>query len=120
MCDWNSGSPPLATRSLEMASSGRTNPSSLSFGQWSVCSAMLTGYFLATSAAYAANATEPVTMSLIGGPGQVLGAAGGDLDDAVAAGVGEAAQRRVERLGRGDVDRRVREPPALAREIISA
>ncbi len=37
-------------------------------GQWSVCSAMLTGYFFATSAAYAAKATEPVTMSLIVGP----------------------------------------------------
>jgi hypothetical protein len=33
------------------ASSGRTNLSSLSFGQWSVCSAMFTGYFLATSRA---------------------------------------------------------------------
>ena len=43
MCDWNSGASPLATRSLEMASSGRTKPSSLSFGQWSVCRAMLTG-----------------------------------------------------------------------------
>ena len=49
MCDWNSGSPPWATRSLEMASSGRTKPSSLSFGQWSVCRAMFTGYFFATS-----------------------------------------------------------------------
>ena len=51
-----------------MASSGRTNPSSLSLGQWSVCSATLIGYFFATSAAYAANATEPVTMSLMVGP----------------------------------------------------
>ena len=34
-----------STRSCEIASSGRTKPSSLSFGQWSVCSAMLTGYF---------------------------------------------------------------------------
>ena len=52
----------------ESASSGRTKPSSLSWGQWSVCSAMLTGYFLATSRAYAAKATEPVTMSLTVGP----------------------------------------------------
>ena len=51
-----------------MASSGRTNLSSLSFGQWSVCRATFTGYFLATSSAYAANATEPVTMSLMVGP----------------------------------------------------
>ncbi len=43
MCDWNSGAWPLATRSLEIASSGRTYLSSLSFGQWSVCSATLTG-----------------------------------------------------------------------------
>ena len=43
MCDWNSGSSPRATRSTEMSSSGRTKPSSLSLGQWSVCSAMRTG-----------------------------------------------------------------------------
>ena len=40
----------------------------MSFGQWSVCSATVTGYFLATSCAYAANATDPVTMSLTVGP----------------------------------------------------
>ena len=68
MCDWNSGFSPRRTRSREMSSSGRTKPSSLSLGQWSVCSAMLTGYFLATSWAYAANATDPVTMSLTDGP----------------------------------------------------
>ena len=34
---------PRYTRSAEMASSGRTSPSSLSFGQWSVWRAMLTG-----------------------------------------------------------------------------
>ena len=43
MCDWNSGASPRATRSAEMSTSGRTKPSSLSLGQWSVCSAMLTG-----------------------------------------------------------------------------
>ncbi len=43
MCDWNSGASPRPTRSLEMASSGRTYLSSLSLGQWSVCSAMFTG-----------------------------------------------------------------------------
>ena len=42
MCDWNHGVPPALTRSVEAASSGRTKPSSLSLGQWSVCSAMLT------------------------------------------------------------------------------
>ena len=68
MWDWNSGASPRATRSLEMASSGRTNPSSLSLGQWSVCRAMLTGYFFATSVANAANATLPVTMSFTVGP----------------------------------------------------
>ena len=45
MCDWNSGSLPLFTRSAEIATSGRMYLSSLSFGQWSVCRAMLTGYF---------------------------------------------------------------------------
>ncbi len=64
MCDWNSGSRPLLTRSAEIASSGRTNPSSLSLGQWSVCSAMLTSYALATWWAYSARACEPSTMSL--------------------------------------------------------
>jgi len=68
MCDWKSGSWPARTRSWEMAINGRTNLSSLSFGQWSVCSAMLIGYFLATSCAYAANAAAPVTMSLTEGP----------------------------------------------------
>ena len=43
MCDWNSGGWPFFTRSIEMSSSGRTKPSSLPFGQWSVCSATLTG-----------------------------------------------------------------------------
>ena len=33
MCDWNSGSSPLATRSLEIWTSGRMKPSSLSLGQ---------------------------------------------------------------------------------------
>ena len=43
MCDWNSGSSPRATRSTDRSSSGRTKPSSLSLGQWSVCNAMRTG-----------------------------------------------------------------------------
>ena len=42
MCDWNSGSRPLATRSCDTLSSGSMKPGSLSLGQWSVCSAMLT------------------------------------------------------------------------------
>jgi hypothetical protein len=37
---------------------------------------------------------------LDGGTGQVLGAAGGDLDDPVASGFGEAAESRVQRLAR--------------------
>ncbi len=65
MCDWNSGLRPARTRSSESASSGRTYPSSLSFGQWSVCRAMLTGYFSAMMCAYSASATAPVTMSLL-------------------------------------------------------
>ena len=43
MCDWNSGSSPRATRSAEMASSGRTYLSRLFLGQWSVCRATLIG-----------------------------------------------------------------------------
>jgi CheY-like chemotaxis protein len=41
-----------------------------------------------------------------GGAGHVSGAAGGQLDDAVGLGLGEAAQRGVQRLRGGDVDRR--------------
>ena len=37
--------------------------SSLSFGQWSVCSATVIGYFSATTCANSASATAPVTMS---------------------------------------------------------
>jgi len=36
---------------------------------------------------------------------QVGRAAGGDLDDAIRSGLGKPAQRRVEGLRRGDVDR---------------
>ena len=61
---WKIGSPPALTCSVLAASNGRTKPSSLSLGQWSVCRAMLTAYFLATSCAYAASARDPVTMSL--------------------------------------------------------
>ena len=68
MCDWKYGRPPPLTRSADAAISGRTNPSSLSFGQWSVCSATLTGTFLATSSANVANAIEPLTMFLTFGP----------------------------------------------------
>jgi hypothetical protein len=64
MCDWNSGFSPRSTRSWEMSISGRTKPSSLSIGQWSVCSATLIGYLSATTCANSASATEPVTMSL--------------------------------------------------------
>ena len=35
----------------------------MSFGQWSVCSATLTGYFAATTRANSASAAAPVTMS---------------------------------------------------------
>ena len=35
----------------------------MSLGQWSVCSAMFTGYFSATTCANSASATAPVTMS---------------------------------------------------------
>ncbi len=68
MCDWKIGSPVSATRSLEASSSGRTKPSSLSFGQWSVCSATLIGYGLAASAANAAKASDPLTMFLMVAP----------------------------------------------------
>jgi hypothetical protein len=44
---------------------------------------------------------------------EVLGAAGGDLHNAVALGLRESAQRRVQRLRRRDVDRRVGERAVL-------
>ena len=50
---------------------------------------------------------------------QELGTTGGDLDDAVALRLGEAAQRGVQRLGRGHVDGRVGELAAFARSSIS-
>ena len=52
-------------------------------------------------------------MSLTVVPERNSAAAGGDLDDAVAAGLGEAAERGVERLRRRHVDRRVGEAPCL-------
>ena len=53
--------------------------------------------------------------------GEVLRAAGRDLDDAVGAGLGEALQRRVEGLRRGHVDRGVGEATgSLAASSISA
>ncbi len=63
MWDWNSGSWPRETRSREISMSGRMKPSSLFFGQWSVCRATVTGYLSATTRAYSASATDPVTMS---------------------------------------------------------
>ena len=42
--------------------------SSLSFGQWSVCSATVTSYFAATTWANSARATAPVTISLMPRP----------------------------------------------------
>lgn len=65
MWDWNSRPRPASTRLREISSSGRTYPSSLSFGQWSVCRATVTGYFSATMCANSARATAPVTMSLL-------------------------------------------------------
>ena len=64
MCDWNSGFSPRSTRSWLIAISGRTKASSLSFGQWSVCSATLIEYFSATTCANSASADAPTTMSL--------------------------------------------------------
>ncbi len=64
MCDWNSGSSPRSTRPREIATSGRMYPSSLSFGQWSVCRAMWMGYLAATTCANSASAVAPTTMSL--------------------------------------------------------
>ena len=74
---------------------------------------MLTGYFSATTWANSASATAPMTMSLTAVPERELGAAGGDLDDAVAAGLGEAVQRGVDRLRRRAVDRRIGERARL-------
>ena len=120
MCDWNSGSSPRATRSLEMASSGRTNLSSLSFGQWSVCRAMLTGYFLATSCAYAAKATEPVTMSFTVGPDRYSAP---PVETCTIPSLPASAKPRSAALSVCDEVTLIAgyaNPPALAREIISA
>ena len=68
MWDWNSGFCPAFTRSWLIAISGRTKASSLSFGQWSVCSATLIEYFSATTCANSARALAPVTMSFTDWP----------------------------------------------------
>ncbi len=68
MCDWKSGFSPRSTRSWLIAISGRTKPSSLSLGQWSVCRATLIEYFSATTCANSARADAPVTMSLTESP----------------------------------------------------
>jgi hypothetical protein len=52
--------------------------------------------------------------------GQVLGAAGRDLHDPVAARVGETLQRGVQRLRRGDVDRGNAKPCCFAVSSICA
>ncbi len=43
MCDWKMGLRPALTSSSEAAMSGSTKPARASFGQWSVCSATVTG-----------------------------------------------------------------------------
>ena len=68
MWEPNSGSSPRATRSWDSFTSGRMKPPSLSSGQWSVCSAICTGYLSATDRANVASATDPVTMSLTAAP----------------------------------------------------
>src|SRR5699024_2733999 len=56
---------------------------------------------------------RPIYAVLDGGAGGVLGTTDGHLDDAVALGLGEPAQRGREGLGRGDVDGRVGERTLL-------
>lgn len=43
MCDWKIGLRPALTSASLAAMSGMTKPSRASFGQWSVCSATVTG-----------------------------------------------------------------------------
>ena len=56
MCDWNSGASPAATRSSESVDERAHEAVELVGGQWSVCSAMLTSYFSATTCANSASA----------------------------------------------------------------
>ncbi len=68
MCELNSGFLPALTRSAPITSSGRMYLSRLFSGQWSVCRAMLTGYWSAIECANSARATAPATMFLASWP----------------------------------------------------
>jgi hypothetical protein len=59
-------------------------------------------------------------MSLTGRAGQVLGTAGGDLHDAVAAGVANPRRAALSVWDEVTLIAGYANPPALAREIISA
>ena len=109
MCDWNSGAPPFLTRSAEMASSGRTKPSSFVLRAVVGVQRDVDRVVLGDLVGVRGERDRAGDHVLDGRAGHVLGAAGGDLDDAVAAGLGEALQGGVQGLRRGDVDRRVGE-----------
>ena len=114
MCDWNSGSWPRSTRSREIATSGRMYPSSLSFGQWSVCRAMWMGYLAATTCANSASAVAPTTMSLTE-PDRYSAPPVETCTIPSLPASANPLQRGVQRLARGDVDRGVGEAPLLGR-----
>lgn len=63
------------------------------------------GYFAATSCAKAAKASEPVTAVVDALPGEVGGAAYGDLDDAIGFRLGETLECGVQGLCAGHIDR---------------
>ena len=70
--------------------------SSLSFGQWSVCSATVIGYFVGDDVRELGQRHRAGDHVLDPEAGAELGTTGRELDDAVAAGVGEALQGGVD------------------------
>jgi hypothetical protein len=99
MCDWNSGLSPLHAL-LRDGHERRMKVSSLSLGQWSVCRATLIGYFFAIDVRELGQRHRTGDHVLDALSGGELGAAPGELDDAVALGLGEPAEGRDDGSGR--------------------
>ena len=81
----------------------------MSLGQWSVCSATVIGYLLGDDVGELGQRDRTGDHLLDAEAGREFRAAGGELDDAVTARVGETLDRGVDRLRADAVDGRERE-----------
>ena len=113
MCDWNSGARPLATRSLRDGEQRADVLVQLVLRAVVGVQRDVDRVVLGDLGGELGQRDRAGDHVLDGRAGHVLGAAGGDLDDAVAAGLGEALQGRVEGLRGRHVDRRVGERAGL-------